>query len=303
MKPVVDAHVHLFSRAFFDALAEQSPQPGTVAERLARLAQRAGIEIPADDDDAHLARWLAALDRHQVEHAVVFASLPQEVPTVARAAARSGGRLTPFGLVDPRAAGAADRTREMFDAHGFRGVLLFPALHRVRVSGPEVGAVLEVVDARQGVAVVHCGLLQVKVRDLLGIPRTADLSFANPLDVVPAADAFPRARFVIPHFGAGFLRETLMAGAQCENVWVDTSSSNAWTATQVPALDLAAVFRHALAVFGPSRILFGTDSSTFPRGWRHDVHAAQVAALDSLAVPDAVRRQVFRENALRLLGR
>jgi predicted TIM-barrel fold metal-dependent hydrolase len=302
VKPLVDAHTHFFSRTFFETLADMSPTPGTPAERLDRLSEATGIEIPAPDAEAHLARWLAALDQNEVEHAVTFASVPQEVATVAKAVAHSGGRLTAFGLVNARDGDAPNRAREMFDVHGYRGVLLFPAQQRVRISGPEVASVLEVVNARSGVAIVHCGMLQVKVRDLLGIPRKIDLSFANPIDVIPAADAFPSVRFVIPHFGAGFLRETLMAGAQCANVWVDTSSSNSWMATHPPALDLATVFRHALAVFGPDRVVFGTDSSTFPRGWRHDVHSAQVAALRSIGASEPVLRKVFRENALRLLA-
>ena len=83
-----------------------------------------------------------------------------------------------------------------------------------------------VVAERGGVVYVHCGLLVVKLRDLLGLPRSFDLSYANPLDLIPAADAHPQAKFVVPHFGAGFFRETLMAGAQCENIFVDTSSSH-----------------------------------------------------------------------------
>jgi predicted TIM-barrel fold metal-dependent hydrolase len=302
MRPIVDAHTHFFSRTFFETLAEASPLPGTAAERLARLAETAGIEVPGPDLDAHLARWLAALDANGVEHAVTFASVPQEAATVAKAVAAAAGRLTAFGLVNARDGDAPNRAREMFDVHGFRGILLFPAQQRVRISGPEIAAVLEVVNARGGVAVVHCGLLQVKVRDLLGLPRTIDLDYANPIDLVRAADAFPQVRFVVPHFGAGFLRETLMAGAQCANVWVDTSSSNGWLATQAPPLDLAAVFRQTLAVFGPDRVVFGTDSSVFPRGWRKDVLSAQVAALDALAVPDDVRRKLFRDNALRLIA-
>jgi hypothetical protein len=44
-------------------------------------------------------------------------------------------------------------------------------------------------------------------------------------------------------------------------------------------LSLGQVFRSALDVFGAGRILFGTDSSTFPRGWRHDILEAQRSAL------------------------
>jgi predicted TIM-barrel fold metal-dependent hydrolase len=302
VKPVVDVHTHFFSRAYFEARAAESPLPGTPAERLARALGAAGIDLPDADVAAHRARWIAEFDRHEVEHAVTFASSPDEAPVVAEAVAGSRGRLTGFALVNPLAPDAAETTEGHFSRLGLRGILLFPALHRFRTSGPEAAEVLRVVDRHRGVAVVHCGILHVKVRDLLGLPKTTDLSFANPLDLVPAANAFPSARFVVPHFGAGFLRETLMAGTQCENVLVDTSSSNAWIATQVPALDLTETFRRALAVFGPDRVLFGTDSSTFPRGWRKDLHAAQVDALRHAGASDADQRKVFRENARRLLG-
>ena len=48
---------------------------------------------------------------------------------------------------------------------------------------------------------------------------------------MPAAGRFPNVSFVVPHFGAGFLQETLMLGAQCNNAYVDTSSSNGWMRT------------------------------------------------------------------------
>jgi predicted TIM-barrel fold metal-dependent hydrolase len=161
---------------------------------------------------------------------------------------------------------------------------------------------LEALSDHGAVLFVHCGLLVVKLRDLLGLPRPQDLAFASPLSVIPAANAFPRVRFVIPHFGAGFFRETLMAGAQCGNVFVDTSSSNSWTATQSPAPTLAEVFERALEVFGPERILFGTDSNTFPAGWRADRWKEQQDALDAANASGTDREKIFRGNAARLLA-
>src|SRR5690606_9961390 len=115
-------------------------------------------------------------------------------------------------------------------------------------------------------------------------------------------DAHPDVTFVVPHFGAGFLRETLMLGAQCGNVCVDSSSSNTWMATQPAATTLATVFERTLGVFGPRRVLFGTDSSTLPRGWRVDLKQAQEAALTEIGADAATRDAVFDGNARRLLG-
>lgn len=299
---IVDFHLHYFSRPFFEALAGQSPQEGDVAERLARVAERTGIELPDVDPERHRARWLAELERHGVEHAACFASLPEEVPTVAAACAQSGGRLSAFALVNPKAEGAHQRVRGLIEEQGFKGVVLFPAQHHYRIGGAHAAELLGVLEEYGAIAYVHCGLLVVKLRDLLGLPRTQDLAYANPLDLIPAANAFPNVKFVVPHFGAGFLRELMMAGTMCSNVYTDTSSSNSWIKTQLPLIGLADVFREALANLGAERILFGTDSNVFPAGWRSDRLREQREAVASLGLSREQEALVFGGNARRLLG-
>ena len=66
----------------------------------------------------------------------------------------------------------------------------------------------------------------------------------------------------------------------CPNVYLDTSSSNSWMRYEEAHLDLRTVFRRALDVAGPQRLLFGTDSSFFPRGWNAaDLRNADQSAL------------------------
>lgn len=299
---IVDFHLHFFSRVFFETLAAQSPLPGTPAERLQSVVRKAGIELPEADVAAHTRRWLAEADRHGVEHLCAFASVPEEIDTLAEARRHAGGRLVPFALVNPTQAGCAERVRALLHEQGFGGVLLFPAMHHFHLGGPECEPLLQVLDEARAIAYVHCGLLVVKLRDLLGLPRPQDMAYANPLGVVPAANRFPHARFVIPHFGAGFFRETLMAGAQCPNVYVDSSSSNSWRATQPTPLSLADVFRRTLDVLGPARVLFGTDSNVFPAGWRAERLAEQREALSSAGASRREVDEVLGGNALRLLG-
>lgn len=299
---LIDFHSHFFSSAFFRALAERSPLPGDPASRLAAVAKKTGIELPPEDTAAHLARWIRELDRHQVEHLCTFASVPEEIPAVCEAAAQSAGRLSAFALVDPRAPGAAEKVRGLLETRAIAGVLLFPAMHHFHVGGAEARPLLEILSDHEAVLFVHCGLLVVKLRDLLGLPRPQDLAYANPLSLIPAANAFPRVRFVVPHFGAGLFRETLMAGTQCANVFVDTSSSNSWTATQSHPPTLAEVFERALEVFGPDRILFGTDSNTFPVGWRADRWKEQTEAVAAAHASTSDREKIFGGNARRLLA-
>ena len=70
-----------------------------------------------------------------------------------------------------------------------------------------------------------------------------------------------------------------MAADQCPNIHLDTSSSNSWVKYH-PGLTLEDVFRQALAVVGPDRLLFGTDSSFFPRGWQRQIFELQKQTLD-----------------------
>ena len=298
---IIDFHSHFFSRPFFEALAAQGPGDGSLEERLDALALRTGIEIPLPSVADHAGRWVEDLDAHGVEHLCTFASLPEEVAAVGEAVTLAEGRFSGFALVNPRAGGCVETLQRLLDGGGFRGVLLFPAMHHFDIAGPEAEPMLRVLDEHEAIVFVHCGLLVVKLRDLLGLPRPYDLSFANPLSLIPAANRFPRTRFVVPHFGAGFFRETLMAGTQCENVFVDTSSSNSWIDTQPGLSGLAEVFERTLRIFGPERVIFGTDSNVFPGGWRRDRLDEQLAVVEACGVTEADRDLVFGGNAARLL--
>jgi len=146
---------------------------------------------------------------------------------------------------------------------------------------------------------VHCGVLSVGVRRKLGLPSPFDIRFGNPLDLHAVALRNPQVPIIIPHFGAGLLREALMVADLCPNVHFDTSSSNGWI-KYVPGLTLNAVFSQALAVLGPERLLFGTDSSFFPRGWVADIYEQQRRALNELGVSSLVQDEIFVKNFDRL---
>lgn len=299
---ITDFHAHVFSRPFFDAIAQQSPLAGSPEEKLIAASAKVGFELPEPGVEAHLARWIASLDAGGVQRMAAFSSAPEETPTVLEMAARSGGRLVPIAVCNPVAPGAADRMRPLFEEKGLRGVLLFPAVHHYHLADEAVRPMLELVEEHRGIAYVHCGVLVVKLKDLLGLPRPYDLRYANPLEVIPAANHYPGATFCIPHFGAGFFRETLIAGAQCPNVVTDTSSTNGWVKTQPDLPSLTTVLARSLDVFGPERVLFGTDSNVFPAGWRKERYDQWRATTEELGLSDEDRARFFHENADALLA-
>ena len=149
---------------------------------------------------------------------------------------------------------------------------------------------------------VHMGVLTVGVRKKLGLASKFDMSRSNPIDLHRVALEYPDVRFVIPHFGAGYLREVLILGDLAPNVYLDTSSSNSWVKYETPDVDLTTVFRKALEVYGAQRLLFGSDSSFFPRGWNAGVIEVQLEVLKELGVADEDVRAILGGNLKRLLG-
>lgn len=284
---ICDAHVHFFSPGFFAALK---------ADRAAVAAL--GLDFP-DSVESLADRWVGELDASGVVRSALMASLPADADSVATAVARHPSRFVGFFMLDPTRDDAIACATRALDA-GLRTICLFPAMHRYQLHDERVTTVFELAAARPGTAVfVHCGVLSVGIRKKLGLPSPFDIRFGNPLDLHGMALRFPQVPIVIPHFGAGMLREALMVASLCPNVLLDTSSSNSWI-KQTPGLTLEQVFRTALEVVSAERLLFGTDSSFFPRGWNRAIYAQQQAALDGLGVPMGDQEMIFAGNFQRL---
>jgi len=278
-----DSHCHFFSTPFFASLG------GDAAVATLGWDPPGTAETLAD-------RWVAELDRAGVSRAALIASVPGDAGSVGIAVRRHPDRFVGFFMVDPTRPDAAVTAAEAIDRDGLRTICLFPAMHRYSIQDDNARRLFAVAAARPGTAVfVHCGVLSVGVRKKLGLPSPFDIRFGNPLDLHAIALAHPAVPIVIPHFGAGMFREALMVADVCPNILFDSSSSNSWIKYQ-PGLTLSTVFRQALSVVGPDRILFGTDSSFFPRGWVRSVYEAQAAALDEIGATADVRDKILAGN-------
>ncbi len=306
-----DAHLHFFSPGLFAALK---------ADRAAVTAL--GFDFP-ESVESLADRWVAELDSNGVSESALMASLPGDADSVATAVARHPSRFVGFFMLDPTREDAIAYATRALDA-GLRTICLFPAMHQYALHDERVARVFELANCdstptraagpsptsgaaasptptkgRRPSVFVHCGVLSVGIRKKLGLPSPFDIRFGNPLDLHGVALKFPNVNIVIPHFGAGMLREALMVASLCPNVVLDTSSSNSWI-KQTPGLTLEQVFRTALDVVSAERLLFGTDSSFFPRGWNRDVYVQQKAALDGLRITAAEQDKIFAGNFRRL---
>lgn len=292
---VCDAHVHLFSRPFFRALAGGG-DPDALGPKL-------GWDIPGEDVTALAGRWVEELDKHGLKRSVLIASVPGDEASVADAVRAYPHRLIGYFMLNPLAEDAVNRARQALEKLGLRGICLFPAMHKFSVQDERLRPIFELASGRPGTVVfVHSGVLSVGVRKKLKLPSLFDMRFSNPIDLHRIALEFPRANFVIPHFGAGYFRETLMVGDLCPNVHVDTSSSNSWIWYNPGISDLKEVFARTLTVYGSQRILFGTDSSFFPRGWNAEVFNTQLEILQQLGCETADAAAILGGNLERLVG-
>ena len=296
-----DAHCHFFSRPFFERLLDDLLRTGSRPPAEGRgIPEVIGWEDPGSPEQL-ADRWVTELDRHHVTRAVLIASAPGDEASVAAAVARHPSRVAGAFMLDASAADASARAARAFSDMGLRMACLFPAMHHYRLDDERVGQVFEAAKAHHGVVFAHCGVLTIGVRKKLGLPSLFDLRLGDPLALAATAARFPEVPVIVPHFGAGFFREALMAVEACPTIHLDTSSSNGWI-KYYPGLTLIDVFRRALEIAGPSRLLFGTDSSFFPRGWQKPVYDAQAAALDAIGADAATRAAIFGGTFERLFG-
>ncbi len=292
-----DAHCHFFSEQFFTALGRQ--RPAGSEQSAAEIVGAVGWDVPGAPEEL-ADRWAGELDRHGVTRAALIASVPGDETSVARAVSRHPSRFVGFFMLDPTRMDALASADHALRTLGLRCICLFPAMQRYWLHDARVAAILEVAAKHPGTAVfIHCGALSVGVRRKLGLPSRFDVRYGNPLDVHHLAADHPEVPFIIPHFGAGLFREALLVADLCPNVYLDTSSTNRWMAYH-SSLTLTDVFRQALQVTGPDRLLFGTDSSFFPRGWNRQVYDSQVSALNFEGVDEGVRQRIFGGNFDRL---
>ena len=110
-------------------------------------------------------------------------------------------------------------------------------------------------------------------------------------DFVPWVNEFPEVRLILAHIGCGWDGDPThqvraIQQSRHGNVFADTSSARSIT----PGL-----IEWAVKEIGVERVLFGTDTPLY--------HAAmQRARIDHADLSDADKRQILRDNAVRLFG-
>ncbi len=123
----------------------------------------------------------------------------------------------------------------------------------------------------------------------------------NPMMIHDVARAHPDIPFIIPHFGCGYPQELLQLAWVCPNIYVDTSGSNQWVRWMPYPLTVKDLLKKYYETIGPERIIFGTDSEWFPRGFVKQYYDEQRKDCVELGMKQDELKLIFRDNIARLL--
>ncbi|MHA1967890.1 MAG: amidohydrolase family protein [Candidatus Hodarchaeales archaeon] len=148
------------------------------------------------------------------------------------------------------------------------------------------------------IPMIHFGVMKGGPENLTSWP-------ANPMELRPWLQnpKLKELKYVIAHFGAGYLREVfLMAYSHKKRIYIDTSGSNDWIYWS-PFSNLTQVFEKSIIALSPQHILFGTDSGRLTM--RHDVTLRQKGILEDLItrkiISDEDRWDILGNNTYRLM--
>jgi len=286
---VIDAHVHLVTPRMLERTSRWATGVRSRAlEAASQARQRRLRELPGQTLEEIAAWWERQLDGHGVA-AAFFIAVGEANEELAEFCALNPTRFYGWGsLQDPLHPDAA-RTVAHFPEWGLRGLKLYPPTQRFWASDRAVFPVYEKA-AELGIPVLfHFGVT---------VSPLCDLTYANPLHLSAALKQFPEVTFGIAHFGAGFLRETLLLAYHTENLFVDTSGTNNWREYTPGNPSLESIFADALRVFGPHRVVFGTDTAVGP--YRGQILREQMEILGRLGLSEEDQAAVMGANARRL---
>ena len=298
---IFDAHVHFYSNAYFRFLVRQKLNRLDFNAELKTIATKGRIEIPGEDPVILAKRWIEIIDKWKIERLMLFSSIPGDEDSVVKAVQAFPTRFTGIFSVDPNSNLLMQNAEKRIKQDKLRGILITPSLYHLSIADAWLDPLFQLCQDSKALVFAQFGKVTIKPREYAGMQTVLNDEYSNPKDLIPVAKKYSGIRFIIPHFGGGKLEETLAVGKECPNVYVDSAGSNSWMADHPLKPDLRTVFQKTLAVYGPGRILFGSASGMFPRGYRYDIVDNQTKLIQEMRVPLGDGKKLFYENAASLV--
>jgi predicted TIM-barrel fold metal-dependent hydrolase len=255
-----------------------------------------GLSAPESEmrsDEEQAARWVADLDMKGVDRVNFMTGGGND--NLAKMVRLCPHKFSGFAHHSIFSEDAPSELERAVKKLGLKGYKVIGSSQTRSIDDKSVYPVWEMAEKLGIPVIIHFGVLGG------GGGPALDLRNMNPLTLWEVAKMFPRIPFVIPHFGAGYLRELLLLCWSCPNVYIDTSGSNRWMRWMPFEIDLRRLFRKAIETVGPDRLIFGSDSSYFPRGFSVQYLREQLKACRSIGLEEGSIEKIFCKNAAKLL--
>jgi predicted TIM-barrel fold metal-dependent hydrolase len=255
-----------------------------------------GFDPPESEfrsDEEQAARWVSDMDGKGVQKVNFVMGGGNE--NLAKIVSYYPDRFTGFAHHDVFGKEAAEELERAVVDLGLRGFKVIASSQTRPIDEQTLYPIWEVADRLEIPVMIHFGVLGG------GGGPARNLRNMDPLTLWDVASSFPTLNFVIPHFGACYFRELLQLCWSCPNVSIDTSGSNQWVRWMPYDLDISDLFKRTMATVGPERIIFGTDSSYFPRGFAESYLREQIKACYDIGIQNESIEKIFYENAAKLL--
>ena len=262
-------------------------------EEMRKLWGFAPPESETHSDEEQAARWVADIKIKGVERVnFVTGGGNDNIANIVRLYPDKFSGFAHHSLFSEDAPSELERAVKEL---GLKGYKVIASSQTSPIDAKSIYPIWEMAEKMGIPVIIHFGVLGG------GGGPALNLRNMNPLTLWEVAKMFPRIPFVVPHFGAGYLRELLLLCWSCPNIYIDTSGSNRWMRWMPFKVDLKGLFRKAIETIGPDRLIFGSDSSYFPRGFSIAYLRKQLKACESIGLEEESIEKIFHKNAAKLL--
>lgn len=273
---IIDSHVHFPTPDFFGK-PEGRVHPWLAQERTRwRKAWQFDGAEPLQSKDELVERWYREAIEHDISVVFVTSGGNDAMSEIVKA---HPDRFYGYAHHDPSLKEAPYLLEKAIKEQGLKGYKILGPAVNTPLDCKDLYPVWEVAQGENIPVLIHFGIMG----SAGGIANHVNI---NPLIIHDVAKNFPDLKIIVPHFGCGYIFETLNLCWACPNVYIDTSGSNQWMRWMPYEVNLEMLFRKYRETIGPGRILFGTDSSYFPRGYAKSYFDEQFKAMVNVGYSD-----------------
>lgn len=246
-------------------------------------------EIPDLGAEEAAKKWLEVMEENDIEK-TIFLAVTENNEEFDKFVNFSE-KLVGVAYIDITKDNAVENM-EKYVEKGYRGLVLYPVWDKFDVAGEKARKIYEYCNEKELPIIFHFGV----------VARPGDMRYANPLNLGSVVRDFPKVKFIIAHFGAGFFNEALLMCYKADNVYFDTSGTNNWLDYSPFGWTLKDVFKIALKAVGSERIIWGSDSyKTYTDGYRKNILELQRKIVRELCNKKE-EENIFYNNAKRVYG-